>query len=668
MAGQTPPPVAASDPGADVTKIPRTGGERVKGMIGGILDAGGGRKAGSSQLEQEVEKHYGARLDEAKMHRRNATTYAGILASGINPQTGEKLTDEEKQQYQNWYNASWNAYQKIAGVTKETKGVLAKGKAILEHIIGRGQQAQGASGTPQAGAGATPPATSTPAATPAGASAGGGGGGTPGAPKGMTPPPQMSDLDAATLNAPEAAAGLQRNQDFSQWSRVEEVQHKHKMEEAKAKPHHLQKVNVKRQGSTEVESAGYDPEENRYYDQNGEVIPDATLVAQSAMTPKRFLYLAADAKGKKNIPRFGIQEGENLYDLEHKLLPPDTTPLMRGLIGTESISTDQFGNRVVTVRHPLTGEEESFKIDPETGKMTRVQAGPSGTPSSRPAAPGGAGAAPAPKAPSGAPGAAAGPGSATGQPAQPGYRPGASFADWGLDADGHIPPSGGNEQVRELANRLLDGEDVNKLPMKGRTPASMLARKYGWEQGKFTPKEQVQIRVAAAFIKKAIDDPNWSALNENLWQRLKTGQAAATPDKEGFFGKIGTTIAAKYTSEKEANFIEMYNQLVGTISGLSKLVRPGATTESQIERLKAELPNPYNTKNAAHAILRLKRLQNEITIALQKGNFEVEERRGTPTPPPMIARPGPKVGDIEDGHRFKGGDPSKKENWEKVKK
>jgi hypothetical protein len=58
--------------------------------------------------------------------------------------------------------------------------------------------------------------------------------------------------------------------------------------------------------------------------------------------------------------------------------------------------------------------------------------------------------------------------------------------------------------VVEAANQLLDGQDLNKLPQKVREPAARMARQYGWEQGKFTPREQSQLRTASTFINEAL--------------------------------------------------------------------------------------------------------------------------------------------------------------------
>lgn len=413
------------------------------------------------------------------------------------------------------------------------------------------------------------------------------------------------------------------------------------MEEAQAKPHHLQLKNFKRPDSEEVESGSYDPSDGKFYDQEGNPVEGAVAVASSATTAKRFLYLDKDGN-----PRFGIQEGENLYDMDHKLLPPDTEPLMRGLIGTESISRDQFGNVVVTVRKPMVpGAQKTHPSTPTTPSGPSSRSGPSsgrsgsgeGTktpalPVSPQVAPGGPAASPAPKTPAPSPAKPAARPRAAARPSQ-GSNP---YAEWGLAPDGTIPISvGGIGQVRELAQQLLDGQDINKLPMKGRTPAAELARKFGWEQGKFTPKEQVMLRESTTFLEQAMDDDSLKALDEGLLSRLKMGQASFPIDKDGYIRPVVSTFSAQHLTEREANFIEVYNQLVGTISGLAQLVRSGRATEATIDRLKAELPNPFTTKDSKHAKARLERLLKEVNVAMEKGTFiGTGSKKGGPTPPP----------------------------------
>lgn len=626
MAGQTPPPVAQADPGADVTQVPRTAKERIFGGIGGMLqDAGtpisGTPRGGGSRLEQAVQKHYDSRLNEAKMHRRNATTYAAVLSTNIDPETGKPLTPEQRQQYQDWYNASWGAYQKIAGVTKETKGALAKGKAVLDQVTNRGaQQQQQQPGPVPAGAGATPPAATNGATPPPTSS-------PQGAPKQMTPPPQ-SDLDAATLNAPRVAAGAERNQNFDDFARREELLHKYKMEEVQAKPRHLQKTNFKT-ADGKLMSGSYDPATGKFYDQDDNEVANAQMVTASQMKPSRFLYFDK-ATGE---PRFGFQEGDELFDTEHNPLPPDVEPYARGLTGTETITKDQFGNVTISVRNP------KFQPGGPGGPGGHAPARPSTTTTPSQAAPGGAGATPAPKTSSNAPAASGARSSASARPARVESASSQSdnpYAEWGLAPDGTIPMgAGGNEQVRELAQQLLDGADKDKLPIKGRVLAGELARKYGWSQGKFTPKEQVMLREATTFLKQAMDDDSLKALDEGFFSRMKTSQSALTPDKEGYIGRGLSTLSSQHLSEREADFIETYNQLVGTISGLAQLVRSGRATEATIDRLKAELPNPVTTKDSKHAKARLQRLLNEVNVAMEKGTFVGTEKKASGmTPPP----------------------------------
>lgn len=200
-----------------------------------------------------------------------------------------------------------------------------------------------------------------------------------------------------------------------------------------------------------------------------------------------------------------------------------------------------------------------------------------------------------------------------------------------LDAEGHIPSSAKvNPYVRETANELLDGKDMDKVKYTKLVPvASALARRYGWEQGKFTPREQVMLRETSTFIQRAMSDDSMKALDEGGLSRLRLQQIAQSPDKEGFIGRVLTLGASTGMSESQKKFLQTYNQLVGTISGMAQLVRSGRATEATIERLKAELPNPTNTRDSRDARERLQRLMDEINLAMKKGTFLGPEGGGT---------------------------------------
>lgn len=243
----TPPP-SSDDITSQVQDVPPTTGERVMGVASGVLGhlgrgtvTGGGTN--TSPLDSAIEKHHQQRLNEAKMHRQNAQTYASALATGSDPQTGQPLSPEQKQQYQDWYNASWQAYTKIAGVSKETKQAIAQQGGLIQKVIDHGQQNHNphAPGTPSSPSG--PPAPGRPNRDQAAAQGTGGGTG-PTPPPGAAPPsanptdpataPGPQGADAAAMNAPGVRQGVNDNREFTQWKRQADVLHEHKMEEAKA--------------------------------------------------------------------------------------------------------------------------------------------------------------------------------------------------------------------------------------------------------------------------------------------------------------------------------------------------------------------------------------------------------------------------------------------------
>ena len=220
-----------------------------------------------------------------------------------------------------------------------------------------------------------------------------------------------------------------------------------------------------------------------------------------------------------------------------------------------------------------------------------------------------------------------------------------------LDAEGHIPQHPGvPHAVVETANELLDGKDMDKIKYAKLIPvASELARKYGWEQGKFTPREQVMLRETSTFIQRAMSDDSMKALDEGGMSRLRLQQIAQNPDKEGFLPRIMTLGAASGMTDSQKKFLQTYNQLVGTISGMAQLVRSGRATEATIERLKAELPNPTNTKDSKDARERLQRLMDEINVAMKKGTFTDSGNTSEADPAQLL------INRILKGNEAKGG-------------
>jgi hypothetical protein len=231
--GLTPPP------GMDVKPSAK---ERILGVTGAVLNHG---RPGFDQtpLGKRIASIHAQRLNEAAMHHQNMATYAGILATGINPQTGQPLTPQERQQYQDWYNAAKAAFIKAGGIDKDTKAAIAKGANVTDAMIAHGQQAQaskqggiagGAAGAVSASAPQGPAATAASGIPAIGA----GGGGGP------TPPPKAQEATPSTsapydTQAQIDAPRLQRNMDanfaFEQEKRILQLQHQFKMEEEAAK-------------------------------------------------------------------------------------------------------------------------------------------------------------------------------------------------------------------------------------------------------------------------------------------------------------------------------------------------------------------------------------------------------------------------------------------------
>jgi hypothetical protein len=201
-----------------------------------------------------------------------------------------------------------------------------------------------------------------------------------------------------------------------------------------------------------------------------------------------------------------------------------------------------------------------------------------------------------------------------------------------VDAAGHIPDADTsryrlNPNLVQIANNIIDGQDISKIGLKDRGAAEQLAMKYGWKgQGLFTPRESLQIKEGASFLSKMANSPSLKVLDNGFFSNLPMVGASPDPAKEGFFGRMTTNLSSRNQSPEQQEFMDLYRQLDAMAIGLRALVQAGRGTQKQTDLLIAELPNPYNTPSSKDAKRRLQLVKNELDIAAKTGKLpEVEQ-------------------------------------------
>lgn len=601
----------------DVT-VAHTGEERALGALGGVLSAGAGRDMDQSPLVQAMNKHHQQQVDIAQKHYNDWKTYTGILATGNNPDTGQPLTAEESEKYYNLRQATGDALDKTAGVNKDIKDKLSKVKMIGDHLIhlhpknlGADAGQPGPDGQPQPAPGQS----------------------------GMPPPPGWREHAQAQMDQHHEEI----NTEFAQWKKMQDVLRENKIAEnealAKARQSGQRAPRPVGSMSTSILDARKMVGQGKIFKSySGEPIDVDSL--DDSMGLKGMLVWNPAVNDFE--PRYEpFSPNQSTITVGNEVIA--VSPMDKSKIGAQGAGTDlgkhNTGSTTATT-DPATNQTTVAKHTPNTPGV----AGRGGLPAPPVASTGGGGTpslvnrggdsgqpTSAPLAP--AQGDAGQPrtGSKISNPALP-----------ALDDQGHIPNTvqGYSPQVIEGANELMDDKDIKDLPAKTKMLSGQLARKYGWEQGKFTPLQQTQLREATTFLEQAIKSPAMSVLDESTWQRFKTGQANKDTDKENMVGQFFTTLAAKNLTPKQAEFKRINNQLVGTISGLSSLVRSGRATEANIDRLKKELFNVYNSKDSADGKAQLQRLLDEVNVAMKKGRFMGvgEKSKGLPKPPSTGAK------------------------------
>lgn len=189
-----------------------------------------------------------------------------------------------------------------------------------------------------------------------------------------------------------------------------------------------------------------------------------------------------------------------------------------------------------------------------------------------------------------------------------------------LDATGHIPLNAGNPMLVQAANSLIDGMDVEKIPIpqRDRAGAMKLASEYGWAgQGTFTPQQKVLINEAGAKLQQLATTPFLSVLdNPSSRAKIATVLSASDPKSGTIHNLVASQIAQTLTPQ-EQGFIRAYNAAVGVISGLGPLTRGNRATEAAVNRLMIELPSILQSASSEDAKLRVQQLLQEIEVAQQ---------------------------------------------------
>lgn len=572
-----PPQATTTDPNnTGINVVPRSTGERVTGAFNAATSGAVGLDSHGTPLDDAIAAHHQARLDQARKHYADATTYAGVLAHGMDPETGEPLDDAGKQKYSTLRDGAWDAYSKIAGVSPETKKAIDQHKTVTDAIIQHGQSQQGqGKGFP------APPGA--PTAAPASAAPADGG---------MPPPPGYSSK--SSLGTPALREDLADNREFRNYSRKEKFLYQQRIEEDIVK----------------AQALAANPRIMRYSPKvMGDQLPDNPVDIHGVPIPDEKL-----VKGTVfSSPDGGRHWMEVSGDYQYQV------------VGNRKLLTNKRTGEVVqdlgVVNLGATSEHEVMGVDAHgnpvkgtlTGSRAPVTAAPSGattapsTPArpSRLPAPPSTTAAPAPSDDSDLPSAEFNP--RTGAPIAhaPDGSP-ASLVTDGTDAKGRpslaIQPTPGPGTPRSgTAARTSDffTPAMQKSQQEKATPVRLAARQLMGDpnQPEFkslmdygdladSPKAQEHVRVAWDVIKKNMEDAearHLGTLSQIFSNYMGLPQALASSEFDVARDAVGKL------SSREKELLDREFAAYGTVMGLRSLTK-GSAARFSVASMEREVP------------------------------------------------------------------------------
>lgn len=655
--------------------------DRIMGTIAGTVNsATGGDPNAKTPLQTAIDKHHSQMADEANMHQRNYANYATghlLTLQGINPETQQRFDDptykgpsqaDMEAKYRNYRDSAHQMYLKSAGKTPELKKAIQTQGDLINHVgnaIATQQSPGNAAGNaaratapagglqPPPGAGSSPaaPGTTSSSAT-GGAAISPSDEGNPGASGGLTPPPKSDAGPAAAATPPAPTPTTQAgvpppptppaNEPYDPMTaiaqnrlnkRAEAIAEESRQDKRKVAEYTAQQ-NVLKQNK--IEEAEATAKARAKYGNGGAPprpvpLPTPVTVLDARQLEKNFGQSYQDENGD-DIDLAKIPDTMSLMGWRERIAEPqeDGTVKQGWVTRYRAVSPNQK-DIIIGGEHYAINPGNVSKIpqgagtdvgaakvasthtstDPASGLTTVSTTTPkiTGVP--------GRGATPPPPGSSNPGGGSVSSTPKTSKVASP-----ASSTPIALDKDGNIPldTPGYTSSVIEAANQLMNERDVDKIPAKVREVAAGLARRAGWEQGKFTPKEMTPIRLASDFLDRFAASNSLSVLDDNFLQRGKL--IAALHDSTSLPGQLLTSAAARSLNPDQQEFVRNYNQVLSLVGGLSKIARGDKSTEAQVDRLKKELADAVTSASSVDARARLGRIQDEIKDAMTRGNFD----------------------------------------------
>lgn len=232
------------------------------------------------------------------------------------------------------------------------------------------------------------------------------------------------------------------------------------------------------------------------------------------------------------------------------------------------------------------------------------------------------------------------------------------------ETPGLMPPAPAPQRPPQSApSKGLMGPSTKPRPSSGAPQSNLggLTRVSGY-QTKEERNANKENKLPASDVLKVSEGAGMPALMEDLANDIQVNKGLMGP-VQGLIGK-----ANPYNTEAQT-----FNAKMTTAAQrIGKYLEGGVLRAEDVPKYRAMLPQITDTPEVAEA----KRLQVQNMLE-DKQRGDVNALKGTgynignikapakreKAPAPKL----PKVGQVEDGHRFLGGDPSNAKSWEKVK-